>query len=264
MRLSRESVRTILQKDLKFRPYKMCVFQELRATDYEQREDSAIRMQVLLEENENAVIIMSHEAHFHLSGEVNKQNLRYLASENPLNIQEKPLHSERVTVWCAIGIFAIIGPYFFEDENGATVTVNAERYIHMLNTFLRSQLKRQGLNMQNVYFQRDGATPHTARLSMDVVRRTFPGRVISRFGDIPWPPRSPDLTTCDFFLWGYLKSHVYTHKPRTLSDLKEAIREEVATIDREMLERVYTDFQRRLENCVQESGHHLPDIIFHS
>jgi len=80
------------------------------------------------------------------------------------------------------------------------VTVNAERYIHMLNTFLRPQMKRQRLhNMQNVYFQQDGATPQTARLSMDVVRRMFPGRVISRFGDIPWPPRSPELTTCKFF-----------------------------------------------------------------
>ena len=99
---------------------------------------------------------------------------------------------------------------------------------------------------------------------MDVVRCKFPGRIISRFGDVPRPPRSPDLTTCDFFLWGYLKSRVYTHKPHTLSDLKEAIREEVATTDREMLEHVYADFQHRLENCIQESGHHLPDIIFHS
>jgi len=85
--------------------------------------------------------------------------------------------------------------------NGATVTVNAERYIHMLNnTFLRPQMKRQRLhNMQNVYFQQVGDTPHTARLSMDVVRRMFPGRFISRFGNISWPPRFPDLTTCDFF-----------------------------------------------------------------
>ena len=51
MRLSRESVRTILQKDLKFHPYKMSVVQELRATHYEQREGFSIRMQVLLEEN---------------------------------------------------------------------------------------------------------------------------------------------------------------------------------------------------------------------
>ena len=160
MKLSHESVRKILQKDLKFHPYKMCVVQELRATDYEQREDFAIRMQVLLEENGNAIIIMSDETHFDLSGEVNKQNLCYWANEKPLNVHEKPLHSECVTVWCATGIFGIIGPYFFEDENGATVTVNAEYYIHMLNTFVRPQMKRQRLhNMQNVYFQQDGATP---------------------------------------------------------------------------------------------------------
>jgi hypothetical protein len=112
MRLSRESVRTILQKDLKFHPYKMRVVQELRATDYEQREDFAIRMQVLFEENE--ITIMSDEAHFHLSGEVNKPNLRYWASENPLNIREKPLHPERVTVWCAIGVFGITDLYFLK------------------------------------------------------------------------------------------------------------------------------------------------------
>ena len=86
MRLSGESVHTILHKDLKFHPYKMCVVQELRATGYEQREYFAIRMQVLLEENENGIIIMSDEAHFYLSGEINKQNLRYWGSENPLHI----------------------------------------------------------------------------------------------------------------------------------------------------------------------------------
>ena len=26
--------------------------------------------------------------------------------------------------------------------------------------------------------------------------------LISRFGDVPWPPRSPDLSTCDFFPLG--------------------------------------------------------------
>ena len=28
-----------------------------------------------------------------------------------------------------------------------------------------------------------------------------------------WPPRSPDLTPCDFFLWGYVKDNAY--KPQT-------------------------------------------------
>ena len=161
MRLSRETVHTILQKDLKFHPYKMCVVQELRATDYEQREDFAIRMQVLLEENENAFIIMSDEAHFHLSGEVSKQNLHSWASENPLHIHKKLLHSEHVTVWCAIGIFGIIGPYFFEDENGANLTVNAEHYIHMLNTFLRAQMKDNVYTTCKMFIFNRIVPPHT-------------------------------------------------------------------------------------------------------
>lgn len=43
-----------------------------------------------------------------------------------------PLHPPEVTVWCAVGSFGIIGPYFFE-ENRVTVTVNSVRYIHMVD-----------------------------------------------------------------------------------------------------------------------------------
>jgi len=69
------------------------------------------------------------------------------------------------------------------------------------------------------------------------VRNMFPGHLVSRFGDVPWPPRSPDLSTCDFFLWGYLKSRVYRHKPRMLNDLKE-----VRPIDHQLLALVLDDF----------------------
>jgi hypothetical protein len=93
----------------------MCIVQQLKETDYRQQEDFAIQMQVLLEEHANAIILMSDEAHFHFSGEVNKQNIRYWGSENPCNIHEKPLHTPRVTVWCAIGNFGVIGPHFFEN-----------------------------------------------------------------------------------------------------------------------------------------------------
>ena len=56
---------------------------------------------------------------------------------------------------------------------------------------------------------------------------------------------------------------VYTHKPRTLNDLKEAIRQEIRPIDRQLLARVMDDLKKkRLENCIQEDGRHLTDIIF--
>ena len=46
------------------------------------------------------------------------------------------------------------------------------------------------------WFQQDGATAHTARVSMAAVGEVFGDRVISCG---LWPPRSPDLTPPDFF-----------------------------------------------------------------
>jgi len=48
-----------------------------------------------------------------------------------------------------------------------------------------------------------------------------------------------------FFLWVYLKSRVYAHKSHTLNDLKEAIREEIRPIDRQLLARVMDDLKKK-------------------
>jgi hypothetical protein len=61
---------------------------------------------------------MSDEAHFHLSGYVNKHNFRYWAAANPQQLHERPLHSDKVTIWCAISSNGVIGPYFFENDDG--------------------------------------------------------------------------------------------------------------------------------------------------
>jgi hypothetical protein len=98
---------------------------------------------------------------------------------------------------------------------------------------------------------------------MNTVNGLFPNHVISRHGDIAWPPRSPDLTACDFFLWGYLKSRVYQEEPpRTIEALKQRIRDEVAQIRPEMLLNVMTNFRTQLEQCLRLNGRYLSDVIF--
>lgn len=138
---------------------------------------------------------MSDEAHFYLIGDINNQNCRYWPTENPCEIHEKPLHSPKVSVWCAVSSSRIIGPYFFE-ENNAMVTVTSERYSQILQTFLLPQI---GEEIDEYWFQQDSSTSHTARICMQVLREAFPHRLISRNGDINWPSRSPDITAPDFF-----------------------------------------------------------------
>jgi hypothetical protein len=50
---------------------------------------------------------------------------------------------------------------------------------------------------------------------------------------------------------------VYEKKPRTMVDLKQNIREEVAAISHNVLQK----FQKRLVECI-DKGHHLADTIF--
>ncbi|GFU76292.1 uncharacterized protein TNCV_527721 [Trichonephila clavipes] len=64
-------------------------------------------------------------------------------------------------------------------------------------------------DVQKLWFQQDGATCHTARATIDLLKDTFGDRIISRFGPVNWPPRSCDLTPLDYFLWGYVKSVDY-------------------------------------------------------
>ena len=66
-------------------------------------------------------------------------------------IIEKPPCPQRVTAWCGFWAGGIIGPYFFENEAGAAVSVNGLCYRTMSNEFLWPELK--GMDVYDVYFQ---------------------------------------------------------------------------------------------------------------
>jgi len=63
-------------------------------------------------------------------------------------------------------------------------------------------MRRRRINSVNVWLQQYGAIAHTANKSMTIVRNMFPGHLISRFGEVPWALRSPDLSKCDIFFLG--------------------------------------------------------------
>ncbi|GFT37943.1 heat shock 70kDa protein 8 [Trichonephila clavipes] len=115
---------------------------------------------------------------------------------------------------------------------------------------------------KELWFQQDGATCHTARATIDLLKDTFGDRLISRFGPVNWPPRSCDLTPLDYFLWGYVKSLVYADKPQTLDHLEDNIRRVIADIRPQMLEKVIENWTSRLDYIRASRGSPMPEIIF--
>ncbi|GFU89273.1 uncharacterized protein TNCV_593591 [Trichonephila clavipes] len=104
---------------------------------------------------------------------------------------------KKLTIWCALWAGGIIGPYFKNDE-GHKVTVNGDPYRAMITNFFVPELNNH--EVQELWFQQDGATCHTARATIDLLKDTFGDHLISRFGPVNWPPRSCDLTPLDYFL----------------------------------------------------------------
>ncbi|GFX55232.1 uncharacterized protein TNCV_1156891 [Trichonephila clavipes] len=123
-----------------------------------------------------------------LNGYVNKQNCRIWSEANPQVYVETPLHPEKLTVWCALWAGEIIGPYFFKNDKGHNVTVKGDRYRAMITNFFIPELNNN--DVQELWFQQDDATCHTARATIDLLKDTFGDRLISRFGPVNWPPRS--------------------------------------------------------------------------
>ena len=84
-------------------------------------------------------------------------------------------------------------------------------------------------------------------------------RVITLKTEFEWATHIPDLSSPDFFLWGYLKYWVYTNKPTNITELKDNIREEVRA--RSVCKSVLLNFALRLKKCTDLNEGHLEQVL---
>ena len=75
------------------------------------------------------------------------------------------------------------------------------------------------------------------------------------------PPRSPDATPCDFFLWGYVKDQFYVPPlPASIPELKVRIRTATETITADMLQTVWNEPDDRVDVCRITKGAHIKHL----
>ena len=116
LEISQTTLFRILHSDLKMYPYRISTHQLLTDVHKANRVSMAKQFHMKMEASARWIkkVWFSDEAHFHLNGVVNTQNYRFWGQTNPrLDPVEKPLHSPKVTAWCALSARGIIGPFFF-------------------------------------------------------------------------------------------------------------------------------------------------------
>ena len=84
---------------------------------------------------------------------MNQHNARIWGTENPQAVEEVPMRSEKVMVWCSMHNIKIIGPYFFRRSS-----VDSAAYKSMLRYYgLQHVLRLHG----SPILQQDGTPAHT-------------------------------------------------------------------------------------------------------
>jgi hypothetical protein len=139
-------------------------------------------------------------------------------------------------------------------------TVTGMSYLDMLINWLMPQLHEDS---HDFIFQQDGVPAHFHLHVRHYLNANLPQQWIGRAAnvDLPllkWSPRLPDLTPCDFFLWGYVKDDVFVPPmPTDIEDLKWRITDAVAAVTCDMLWRVWEELDYRSDICHITHGAHI-------
>lgn len=242
-----------------YHPYHFRQVQGLRPEDYQLRVRFCEWLLERHEDDRNFVssILWTDESCFTRDGVFNMHNNHFWAVENPHAMRPRG-HQRRfgVNLWAGVVNNHVIGPFELPER------LNAEIFREFLENDFQNLLENVPLAvLRRMWLQMDGAPAHFGRGVREWCDLEFPDRWIGRGGPIAWPPRSPDLTVCDFFLWGHIKCLVYATPVNDLADLRHRITEAVQTIDAEMLQRVQENIIRRARLCIAVGGGNFEQLL---
>lgn len=260
LNISHQVVWRILRASLLY-PYHIQRVQALLPRDFPLRIDFCqwyLNM-LAVDRNFDCKILFTDEANFSRTSIKNFHNNHTWADENPHEIVETHFQEQfSLNVWGGIIGDNLIGPCFLPGR------LTGQSYRLFLQNELPLLLEDLPLLLRNqMWYMHDGAPSHFSILAREYLNEVYENRWIGRGGPQPWPPRSPDLNSLDFFMWGHLKSLVYTTPLNNVDDLRNRIINGFETIRNTpgVFERVRASMRRRADACIRVGGGHFQQLL---
>ena len=247
-----------------YRSYKPIAMQSLEPQHKEKRLKMAEKI-VKKTDAQIKKLVVSDEALFNCTNPtVNSQNSRYLAKGIERVDPEFYREAAKVQGGKKIMVFGALcwgkRPYVAFVEGSITM----ENYQDYVSDMLVDG--DFGFRMNWHTFQQDGAPAHRARDTLEWLEHFCGNRIMAQGYQSPhfpeWSPRSPDLSVCDFFFWGYIKSELHKKGwPRSVEDMKEAILEVVDEIPQTMINNACLSFKKRCQLVIDQKGSNFEHLL---
>ena len=204
-----------------------------------------------------SVILFTDEASFTRDGINNSRNVRAWSYDNPHGTSvTKFQRGFSVNVRCGLLGNKLIGPFVLDNN------LTGNTYEVFLRNELPGLLEDMPLMIRSqMYFQHDGAPPHYPRHVREYLNEFFRNSWLGRGGTAAWPPRSPDLTPLDYYLWSHIKTLLYETKVDSREELRLRI---FAAAERNHPDNIAFATQSllmRAENCIATGGRHFEQLL---
>lgn len=256
--LPKSTVNVILKKH-KYHPYKPTILQGLHPGDTERRLNFCnwFLNEFRRDQSFHLNILWTDETRFTNNGIYNRHNFHHWADANPKIIKESRFQEKfGFNCWCGILGDQLIGPILYEG------TLNGPRYLELLKNEVEDILDGLPLcKMINTVWQQDGAPPHNSREVQTYLNEKYGIRWIGTNGPIRWPPRSPDITPLDFFIWGHVKNLIYINTFHDVGELRQKVLEVFSSITNSQIKHCHRSIIKRITKCIELGGGHIEHVL---
>lgn len=248
--VSHRTIRRAVNGDLGMRSYVRRRKNLLTDKAKQLRKDRAQLLLNHLKGLKGHVTVFVDEKNFTVDEAANRQNARFIAtSSDGVSPVLRSKHPASVMVFGAVaGDGRVMPPHFVP----AGLRIGTNEYLTILEDVLIPWME-QHYSLDQVVLVQDSAPAHTAQAVQDLLKRKIPKFVPKE----KWPPHSPDLNPCDFWLWGVVEEKANDHHHDSVASLKMAIRRAVASISRDEARRACVRFRRRIEQVKAAEGGHI-------
>ena len=199
-----------------------------------------------LKGNQRAAVVTGDEYRIFL---LNQQESAWCTlGENPPDLEKKMINSEKVMIFVSFNCKSIISINALPTNTRFNSTYMCANILPEITENANVEIAKFTKHHKILHI--DNARPHTSKMTL---------KKIAEMGweKLEHPPYSPDISPCDFFLFGYLKNELKKCQTETVYDLLNSIKEICGNITQTTLENVYESWIKRL-NAVIECGGEYP------
>ena len=171
---------------------------------------------------------------------------------NPLLRYKRQQGGGGVMIWAGVIGNQVVGPFLVPDG----LKMNSANYCSFLEANFLPWMNSQTDDVkQSLIFQQDNAPSHASRYTKGwLADQGITGERI-----MDWPPQSPDLSPIEN-MWSIIKRKVYENGRQfgSKKDLWEAIKETLAQISPEVIQKLTSSVDERLVKVLKNEGKRIP------